>query len=73
MNYKLVEGRNDLVRDVSSNAIINTDKNLLDKTLAERKKRLEEKSKIGKLENRLNTLEEKIDKLIGILSADIHD
>jgi hypothetical protein len=56
MKYVPVENSNHLVRDKSTNAIINIDNSGLEKAKARKKARIEKDQKINKLENEINEL-----------------
>jgi hypothetical protein len=66
-HYAKVEGHPNLVRDLKSNAIINTDKISLDNyTIAKRKKE-EEVKRIDNIENELIELKSSIDEIKQLL------
>lgn len=66
-HYVKVEGHPNLVRDLKSNAIINTDKISLDNyTIAKRKKE-EEVKRIDNIENELIELKSSIDEIKQLL------
>ncbi len=51
MEFKQVEGRNDLFRDMDSGAIINTDRSAFLNYREKRKQKLKEMERINKLES----------------------
>jgi hypothetical protein len=61
--YAKVEGHSNLIRDLSTNAIINTDSVSSSQYDLIRKKRQDEKLKIEKLENELNEIKSLLQKL----------
>ena len=63
MKYVPVENSNHLVRDKSTNAIINRDNSGLEKAKARKKARIEKDQKIDKLENEINELKSLIQAL----------
>lgn len=68
-HYVKVEGHPNLVRDLKSNAIINTDKISLDNyTIAKRKKE-EEVKRIDNIENKLIELKSSIDEIKQLLRS----
>ena len=58
-----VKGREGLVRDPHTNAIINTDKDALAKAKAKKKARLQELDKITRLEQQVADLNNKVERL----------
>ena len=66
-HYAKVEGHPNLIRDLKTNAIINTDKTALDHyTIAKRKKE-EEQKRIDNIENDLTELKSSIDEIKQLL------
>ena len=64
MKYIPVENSNHLVRDKSTNAIINRDNGGLEKAKARKKARIEKDRKINKLENEVSELKDMVRSLI---------
>ena len=64
MKYVPVENSNHLVRDKSTNAIINIDNSGLEKAKARKKARIEKDQKINKLENEINELKSLVQALV---------
>lgn len=65
--YARIEGHPNLVRDVRSNAIINTDKTSLDNYATQRLKKEEEVSRINMIESDLKSLKLSIDEIKQLL------
>jgi hypothetical protein len=65
--YARIEGHPNLVRDIHTNAIINTDKKLLDNYNAQRLKKEKEASRINVIESDLNSLKLAIDEIKQLL------
>ena len=64
MKYIPVENSNHLVRDKSTNAIINRDNGGLEKAKARKKARIEKDQKINKLEDEVSELKDMVRSLI---------
>ena len=64
MKYIPVENSNHLVRDKSTNAIININNSGLEKAKARKKARIEKDQKIDKLENEVSELKDMVRSLI---------
>ena len=62
--YAKVEGHSNLIRDLKTNAIINTDYNSSTQYDTIRKKRKEEKTKIESLENEIKEIKTLLNQLI---------
>lgn len=67
-----VIGREGLVRDPNTKAIINTDKDGLAKAKAKKKARLQERDKITKLEQQVADLNNKVEKLTAMVERMYH-
>lgn len=65
--YLKVEGHNHLVRDVQSNAIINTNKDGYQSYKALKNAKEREKSRIDNIENDLNSLKSDLDEIKSLL------
>jgi hypothetical protein len=65
--YAKVDGHPNLLRDLDTNAIINTDKVSLDSYTIAKKKREEEKNRIERIEEDLNQLKSSIDEIKHLL------
>jgi len=63
-NYIKVEGYPDLVRDPSTGAIINTDKNAYQNYINSRNRKLQEIERIENLENDINDIKNLIHKIL---------
>jgi len=66
-NYAKVEGHQNLVRDLNTNAIINTDKNYSNSYTLAKKKREEELQRIDNLENELSDIKLSINEIKNLL------
>jgi len=66
-NYAKVEGHQNLVRDLNTNAIINTDKNYSNSYTLAKKKRGEELQRIDNLENELSDIKLSINEIKNLL------
>lgn len=66
-NYAKVEGHPNLLRDLKTNAIINTDKISLDNYTIAKKKREHENKRIDNIENDLKELKSSIEELKNLL------
>lgn len=64
MEYKKVEGRPDLVRDLSNGAIINNDSSSYQNYILMRDKKLKEMQRIDKLENEVGEIKSLLQQLI---------
>ena len=64
MKYIPVENSNHLVRDKSTNAIINRDNGGLEKAKARKKARIEKDQKISKLEDEVSELKDMVRSLM---------
>ena len=69
MNYKKVKDNEHLVRDVSSNFIVNTNKSEYDDYLNRRKLKQNEKNKVENLERDLSTLRSELDEIKNLLRS----
>lgn len=66
-HYAKVEGHPNLIRDLKSNAIINTDKIALDHYTIIKQKKEQELQRIDNIENDLNELKSSIDEIKQLL------
>ena len=64
MDYKKVEGHSDLVRDLSSGAVINNDKTAYQNYVSLREQKLKEKERLDKLENEVGEIKSLLQKLV---------
>ena len=64
MNYKQVEGRSDLFRDTDSGAIVNTDRSAYLAYKTKRNQRLNEMSRIEKLQDEIDEIKSLLYKVI---------
>ena len=64
MNYKQVEGRSDLFRDTDSGAIVNTDRSAYLAYKSKQQQRLNEMSRIDKLQNEIDEIKSLLYKVI---------
>jgi len=64
MDYKKVEGHSDLVRDLSSGAVINNDKTAYQNYVSLREQKLREKERLDKLENEVGEIKSLLQKLV---------
>ena len=69
MNYKKVKDNEHLVRDVSSNFIVNTNKSEYDDYLNRRKLKQNEKNKVENLERDISTLKSELDEIKNLLRS----
>lgn len=60
----------DLVKDISSNAILNNNDIEFNEFMLKREKKKQNEHKIKVLEHKINNIEEKIDFLVSLLSDD---
>jgi hypothetical protein len=68
-HYLKVEGHNHLVRDVQSNAIINTNKEGYQSYKSLKNSKEREKCRIDNIENDLNSLKSDLDEIKSLLRA----
>lgn len=68
-HYAKVEGHSNLLRDLKTNAIINTDKISLDHYSVAKRKKEEEKLRVDKIENELLELKSSIDEIKQLLKV----
>jgi hypothetical protein len=64
MDYKKVEGHSDLIRDLETNAVINTNKTAYQDYLKMREEKLKEKQRLDKLENEVGEIKSLLQKLV---------
>lgn len=64
MDYKKVEGHSDLIRDLETNAVINTNKTAYQDYLKMREEKLEEKQRLDNLENEVGEIKSLLYKLL---------
>jgi len=64
MDYKKVEGHSDLIRDLETNAVINTNKTAYQDYLKMRDEKLKEKQRLDKLENEVGEIKSLLQKLV---------
>ena len=64
MDYKKVEGHSDLIRDLETNAVINTNKTAYQDYLKMRDEKLKEKQRLDKLENEVGEIKSLPQKLV---------
>jgi len=64
MEFKKVEGHSDLIRDLETNAVINTNKTAYQDYLKMREKKLNEKQRLDKLENEVGEIKSLLQKLV---------
>ena len=69
LNYYKVEGHSDLIRDVSTNAIINTNMNEYENYTSLKKIKEAEKQRIENLENDLNSMKNDLNEIKNLLRA----
>ena len=67
MNYKQVEGSNELFRDMDSQAIVNTDRSGYLAYKSRREQKLHEIERIDKLEGDVGEIKSLLNKIIGKL------
>jgi len=65
--YLKVEGHSDIIRDTSTQAIINTNTDALKKAKESKNSRLNEKQKLSNLENRVDALDDKLNLILELL------
>ena len=59
----------DLVKDTTSNAILNNNDIEFNEFMLKREKRIVQETKIKQLEHKINNIEEKLDSLISLFSS----
>ena len=64
MDYKKVEGHSDLIRDLKTNAVINTNKTAYQDYLKMREEKLKEKQRLDNLENEVGEIKSLLYKLL---------
>ena len=64
MDYKKVEGHPGLIRDLETNAIINSDKSAYQNYVQLREQKLREKERLDKLENEVGEIKSLLQKLV---------
>jgi hypothetical protein len=64
MEFKKVEGHSDLIRDLETNAVINTNKTAYQDYLKMREQKLNEKQRLDKLENEVGEIKSLLQKLV---------
>ena len=64
MDYKKVEGHSDLIRDLETNAVINTNKTAYQDYLKMREQKLNEKQRLDNLENEVGEIKSLLYKLL---------
>ena len=64
MNYKRVEGHSELIRDLESNAVINTDKTAYQNYVILRDQKLKERERLDKLENEVGEIKSLLKQLV---------
>ena len=64
MEYKKVEGHSDLIRDLESNAVINTDKTAYKNYILLKNQKLKEKERLDKLENEVGEIKSLLKQLV---------
>jgi hypothetical protein len=64
MDYKKVEGHSDLIRDLETNAVINTNKTAYQDYLKMREEKLKEKQRLDNLENEVGEIKSLLYKLL---------
>jgi len=64
MDYKKVEGHPGLIRDLETNAIINSDKSAYQSYIQLREQKLKEKERLDKLENEVGEIKSLLQKLV---------
>lgn len=70
MSYVKIEGTTNLVKDTSSGAILNTDKTGLQKALALKEARKNQKEEIEEIKQKVSDMENKLDRILSLLSED---
>ena len=64
MDYKKVEGHSDLIRDLETNAVINTNKTAYQDYLKLREEKLKEKQRLDNMENEIGEIKSLLYKLL---------
>jgi len=64
MEFKKVEGHSDLIRDLETNAVINTNKTAYQDYLKMREQKLNEIQRLDKLENEVGEIKSLLQKLV---------
>lgn len=64
MDYKKVEGHSDLVRDLSTGAIINNDRSAYQNYILLRENKLKERERLDKLESEVGEIKSLLQKLV---------
>jgi len=64
MDYKKVEGHSDLIRDLETNAVINTNKTAYQDYLKIKEEKLKEKQRLDNLENEVGEIKSLLYKLL---------
>ena len=64
MDYKKVEGHSDLIRDLETNAVINTNKTAYQDYLKMREEKLNEKQRLDNMENEIGEIKSLLHKLL---------
>ena len=67
MNYSKVEGFNNLMRDETSQAVINTNVTEYHKYLSEKEKKISEKTRIESIENEISDLKTDVSEIKDLL------
>lgn len=66
-NYLKVEGNPNLLRDARTNAIINTDKNLVNSYIANKNRKIQQSNAIENIENEINSMKSDINEIKTLL------
>ena len=64
MEFKKVEGHSDIIRDLETNAVINTNKTAYQDYLKMREQKLNEIQRLDKLENEVGEIKSLLQKLV---------
>lgn len=67
-NYLKVEGNPNLLRDARTNAIINTDKNLVNAYIANKNRKIQQNNTIENIENEINSMKNDISEIKHLLN-----
>lgn len=67
-NYLKVEGNPNLLRDPRTNAIINTDKNLVNAYIANKTRKIQQNNAIENIENEINSMKNDISEIKHLLN-----
>lgn len=70
MSHVKIEGTTNLVKDTSSGAILNTDNTGLQKALALKEARKNQKEEIEEIKQKVSDMENKLDRILLLLSDD---